>query len=179
MRSSRQRNSTQSPLLRLPAELRNAIWSLALGGLGINLDVHRVQRENCCYTALVIKFGSISKKESRFELPRVCKQIYAEATPYINKHNLFIFRTLDAMHRWVVHQPHLEKITSIQILLGHKRIYNHNFRHGFRRVFPGLKLVRISVRKAYSSVRSELSTKKFVNAMVQEKGGDGVAVEWV
>jgi hypothetical protein len=68
-----QRNATQSPLLRLPAELRNKIFKLAVGGHTIHL-YHTSTLFHTSVTDLKILY----RDRHCFALLSVCRQIYLE-----------------------------------------------------------------------------------------------------
>ncbi|KAF7446426.1 hypothetical protein Ptr902_09458 [Pyrenophora tritici-repentis] len=61
----------QSPLLRLPPEIRNRIWEFALGGM-----VYRVKNPDSDRHR---KLAPSPKQPAGISLLRVCRQIYAEA----------------------------------------------------------------------------------------------------
>lgn len=64
------RNNQDSPLLRLPPEIRNRIWHLALGGKLIRHNVYGRGRYRM--------MPRPSERENAFDLLRTCRQIYAE-----------------------------------------------------------------------------------------------------
>ncbi|USP77114.1 uncharacterized protein yc1106_04388 [Curvularia clavata] len=70
----------QSPLLRLPPEIRNIIWGLLLGG--------RVLRHMFGASE---SFGSLRNHHLEVPLLRVCRQVYAETALIPLKQNLFSF----------------------------------------------------------------------------------------
>ena len=86
--SSVRRNATESPLLRLPAEIRNRIFEYALGGDTIEID-RKFECEfkcdvdhggedkqffHCCWAC-----RSYFRTVPPFALVQVCRMIYAEA----------------------------------------------------------------------------------------------------
>jgi hypothetical protein len=76
------RNAQESPLLRLPSELRNKIYEYALGGLKISLG-GRSEDGGIWYTFSqpinAGRFVSISKTRPTAPLMLTCRQIYTEA----------------------------------------------------------------------------------------------------
>ncbi|CAE7002197.1 hypothetical protein P3342_001556 [Pyrenophora teres f. teres] len=73
----------QSPLLRLPPEIRNKIWDLALGGM-----LYRVEQ---IYKPRSYKLKSSPTQLAGISLLRVCRQIYAEAAMLPILSNTFAF----------------------------------------------------------------------------------------
>jgi hypothetical protein len=82
MHRSAARNQQQSPLLRLPGEIRNRIYEYALGG--VILYVYRPSKSPKPYHLLVRQAGSSLSSASStgpshtFSLTRVSRQIHAE-----------------------------------------------------------------------------------------------------
>ena len=118
------RNRLQSPLLRLPGEIRNRIYALAF-------TVHHVQ--------VVQRVWSIPTSFMYFVFPEdwsgiersptyplsqlipsttVCRQFYAEASPLIPRLNEFCFISTD--RRWKEHVPQefLQAIETIKLIDG-------------------------------------------------------------
>ncbi|KAF2118342.1 hypothetical protein BDV96DRAFT_597183 [Lophiotrema nucula] len=74
-------NSQQSPLLRLPAEVRIQIWEYALGGLWIRLGLRLSHGTMKAYIfAIREEFSKHYRptKKRYFDLLQVCRQIYSE-----------------------------------------------------------------------------------------------------
>lgn len=90
MLSSTKSNS-ESPLLRLPAEIRNSIWEYALGG---NIrDLTYFKRDRKRYTEWLIAMSSASFPEHSHALLSTCRQIYAETALLTFSTNEFRFRS--------------------------------------------------------------------------------------
>lgn len=90
MLSSTESNS-ESPLLRLPAEIRNCIWEYVLGG---NVrDVTIFKRDSKRYTEWLIAMSSASFPEHSHALLSTCRQIYAETALLTFSTNEFRFRS--------------------------------------------------------------------------------------
>jgi hypothetical protein len=84
-----------SPLLRLPAELRNHIYSYVLGGE--TFDIHCWRR----YTPFGFTTRIIKKRTNFLALLAVNHQIHAE-TYFLPFHlNAFRFKSQDAFHSWL------------------------------------------------------------------------------
>jgi hypothetical protein len=89
-----QRNALESPLLRLPPEVRNVIWTFAVG---VDLVFIR-QKSKCPLRAkgYGVSFdGEMRRFEedrqlSAFHLPEVCRQIYAETATLAYSTNTFL-----------------------------------------------------------------------------------------
>jgi hypothetical protein len=72
------RNKTKSPLLRLPAELRNYIYRLAL--------------ETASFTMFEFEGDSVRLIRHDLELPKVCRQINAETKPFLHTFSVLSLR---------------------------------------------------------------------------------------
>lgn len=85
---SSQLNATNSPLLRLPAEIRIAIYEYVLGGGTFKFDGR-------------LKFGNpqASFEDNKIDLLYVCRQINAEAAllPYALNEFIFAYDSEDAL----------------------------------------------------------------------------------
>lgn len=105
---SSQRNATGSPLLRLPAEIRNKIWEYACGGQAVVLPAKRGLTEKgraVSFSKLhltsasglgmmeVVYRRSTHRALSAFHLPEVCRQIYVETNLTSYKTNAFVLTT--------------------------------------------------------------------------------------
>jgi hypothetical protein len=73
-----------SPLLRLPAEIRNQIWRLVVGG--------KVIREQVTKRGRAQMLPRPCERTNTFALLRVCRQIYAETALLPFSANTFLFR---------------------------------------------------------------------------------------
>ncbi|KAJ8110974.1 hypothetical protein OPT61_g6316 [Boeremia exigua] len=102
--------NAESPLLRLPAEIRNKIWSFACGGQLVELP-RRMQRDHTVKKSRTVKGGAVrfweycrsrnvhvyneSQRSRRiiaaFHLPEVCRQIYAETALTSYRENVFLY----------------------------------------------------------------------------------------
>jgi hypothetical protein len=89
-----QRNATESPLLRLPREIRSIIWTYA-----VQVDLVRIQskrqgpqRVTGCAVALNAGRTHITgdRQRSAFHLPEVCRQVYAETATLAYSTNTFL-----------------------------------------------------------------------------------------
>jgi hypothetical protein len=91
--------NANSPLLRLPAEIRNNIWAYACGGNKVMLParwnttmkggaVDLIRTADGTLTTF--SFHSTTRKPAAFHLPEVCRQIYAETALISYKTNTFV-----------------------------------------------------------------------------------------
>ncbi|CAG5173409.1 uncharacterized protein ALTATR162_LOCUS7626 [Alternaria atra] len=97
-----QRNARNSPLLRLPAEIRNMIFRYAVGGNEIHVQrafVYRTSKKwrdnsNSYWHGRATHLGDRRLKAlaqgTAFHLPEVCRQIYAETATLSYATNTFI-----------------------------------------------------------------------------------------
>ncbi|KAL1603566.1 hypothetical protein SLS60_005154 [Paraconiothyrium brasiliense] len=118
------RNATESPLLRLPAEIRNCIFKYALGGDTIEVartfdcDVphHKESKAMPMCPQCRGYFDAVP-----FPLIQVCRMVYAETAILGYALNTFAFcdgfSGIRAMLKWVPKQlhAHIEVISSIRI----------------------------------------------------------------
>lgn len=149
MRDYSTKHNRQSPLLGLPAEIRNEIWKLVLGG-----------KE---YRATSITGGTYKLSSSPLEpthamaLLRTCRQIYAEAALMPLAHNTMSFEYLSVIKVAINKlKPHQRKnITCIKInLLSPNCVhqlgpsYIMNKRVSLPRILPGLKEIHVRIFKS-------------------------------
>ena len=99
---SAQRNARDSPLLRLPAEIRNMIFRYAVGGNEIHVQrafVYRTSKKwrdnsNSYWHGRATHLGDRRLKAlaqgTAFHFPEVCRQIYAETATLAYAINTFI-----------------------------------------------------------------------------------------
>ena len=89
-------NSVNSPLLRLPAEIRSMIWQCALG----TMEVHPAEVENSWYTENGSDVKSQFAVDRQLGLVRTCRQLYAEAGLTFYHNNIFSFQAYSDMARF-------------------------------------------------------------------------------
>lgn len=104
-----QKNATDSPLLRLPAEIRNTIFRYAVGGNKIRIEravVYRTSkkwRENSNSLwhgrADHLHDRRFKAQGTAFHLPEVCRQIYAETATLGYATNIFILPCTQGLHQ--------------------------------------------------------------------------------
>jgi hypothetical protein len=100
VRYSAQRNLDQSTLLRLPAEIRNNIWSIVVGRATVEGRTRTPgQRRSIPHVNAV----------PDLRLPLVCRQIYAETVLLPFEQWLFYFITDDAMDVWAAALSDMER----------------------------------------------------------------------
>lgn len=95
-----EKNAKESPLLRLPAEIRNHIFEMALDGHTIKPDAPR----------------TLNNRDNRFDLLQSCRQIYAETGILPYRLSTFSFRYLNTMKKWCDRLPPIQRqaISAIQ-----------------------------------------------------------------
>jgi len=94
-------NSTNSPLLQLPAETRTMIFKYAVrptyGWIGLYFN-----RQNLISRSHSSVQGHKSElKDIAVHLPVVCRQVYAETVTLIYSHNCFAFQSESSMKLWL------------------------------------------------------------------------------
>ncbi|KAF2635243.1 hypothetical protein P280DRAFT_473967 [Massarina eburnea CBS 473.64] len=112
------RNATESPLLRLPAELRNRIYEYAIGG-GIIVvdDIIAFPRDGWLEYTVTYRDASDVGNFSRFDgsdkplrvsrifaLDRTCRQTWSESHKLLFSHNKFHFMVNETMKDFVRHR---------------------------------------------------------------------------
>ncbi|KAJ4315539.1 beta transducin [Neodidymelliopsis sp. IMI 364377] len=76
------KHNAESPLLRLPPEIRNRVWSLAMGGQLVKLPLESSQTVKPMQVLWFENLLSVDKSvapirpASALHLPEVCRQIY-------------------------------------------------------------------------------------------------------
>ncbi|KAI4616532.1 hypothetical protein J4E80_005806 [Alternaria sp. BMP 0032] len=95
-------NTQQSPLLRLPAELRNKIFRH-----GGTREWRHLNSDNDVFRST----------PANIALPRVCRQIYSETATLVYSGNLFSFNNVFELNRFVASRKHaqLEAMTMIMV----------------------------------------------------------------
>jgi hypothetical protein len=96
-----QRNAIESPLLRLPSEIRSIIWTFAVGVSLVHINCQSVyMRRQSNLPLRAIGYGvafnerriivANNRQLSAFHLPEVCRQIYAETATLAYSTNTFL-----------------------------------------------------------------------------------------
>ncbi|KAF1935112.1 hypothetical protein EJ02DRAFT_389673 [Clathrospora elynae] len=197
---SAQRNSLESPLLRLPGEIRTKIWEFALGYHQVNIcgqsQGNRWNIELGHDTQPLHVTSTVPRAFVRptFAIPRVCRQMYTELSAMVYTLNNFGFDNHDTFDRWIKGRAFGQKqlITSIDIPFAYYNLYEGGFRKLFRQTFPNIKRVRLHLQMALLRQRViegswlEIKPKReplgetklrFARYM-QEKEGVEIEVDW-
>lgn len=141
----------RSPLLRLPAEIRNAIGAFLLGG--------HVMRTTWCRQKRTYKMTPSPAERSGVALLRVCRQVYAEAAGMPLSLNLFSCHYSDNLRQVLKRfKPCQRKlIASAELEVPSPFVFNHSHTHreicGIFKFLPALKTFRILVYKEDVSSR--------------------------
>lgn len=134
-RKSAKESSTNSPLLRLPAEIREKIYHYALGDMRIPI-------------------GSTGKSKTTIGLPRTCRQIYAETGTMVYQLNVFEFGSdYVNMSNWSDHRPRsqLEAVRAIKVdhwYIIHYHVVRESWRNSPR--FPNIERVYLELPRGDS-----------------------------
>lgn len=138
-----------SPLLSLPAELRNIIWAHVLGGTTYNIKCE-----------LRIPWGTTIKnttvQENSLALLRTCRQIYSETRLIPFRLNTFHFKSEEAFKPWLAKFDKTQQAAITEVHLVTWKAKHMVERRGFAPrkladVFPietfvGLKWIHVEVR---------------------------------
>ena len=102
-----------SPLLRLPSELRTKIWHYALGGITVYPNLKRLRYRKYGSTST----GLFKSNLGQLSLPRTCRQIYSEAALVFYHENTFAFHDYKAFKRFRdrIRDAHFAMIRSISV----------------------------------------------------------------
>ncbi|KAF2663018.1 hypothetical protein K491DRAFT_686176 [Lophiostoma macrostomum CBS 122681] len=174
-----QRNSKQSPLLRLPSELRNKIFEDALGGMTVVVRCITIAHPEYHLKhkgAIRCRFypqGQLCTPENRvhwnhaFQLPLVCRQLYSETITWPYELNMFQFSGGPSIMSWALHRgkAQTEVIRTIN-MIGASFIWNRNDKQectghvtSLKYFFPNLQRAYIATslwQKEWSYSESEL-----------------------
>jgi hypothetical protein len=85
-----------SPLLRLPAEIRNQIWQYTLGTMQVHPMVESTPRYNDRGSETISDFDV----DRQLALVRTCRQLYSEAGLIFYRDSTYSFNTCSAMARF-------------------------------------------------------------------------------
>ena len=130
-----------------------------------------------------------------FQLPKVCRQIYLEASPYVYTLNTFAFHTVAALDRWIknrcVGQRRL--IASLDVPRTYMRLYRTGFRRTFKSKFPNISRVgvdnwtlfcdydqirRLPKNKGEGAIDMWIEAKANIIMEIKEKEGQDLDVGW-
>jgi hypothetical protein len=94
--TSVENNSIASPLLRLPAEIRNQIWQYTLGTMQVHPTVKGTPRCTDRGSDTISDFDV----DRQLALVRTCRQLYSEAGLIFYRDSTFFFNAYSAMARF-------------------------------------------------------------------------------
>jgi hypothetical protein len=165
-----QQNATESPLLRLPPEVRNKIWTYA-----VKVDRVLVPTEYCWKSethrftkggAVAVKYdGAIASRHQRtadrccpfrrlgaFHLPEVCRQIYIDTSTLSYSSNIFLVGRESLVHNnWarkkimLAQRDAITRLECSEDLLDEQLFYGHQLRVSLKeRGFRNLTHVHVS-----------------------------------
>jgi hypothetical protein len=192
---SAQRNATDSPLLRLPPEVRHIIWRFTLGGELVQLPRY-CQRGQRGYAVRYEQDRSISEHgiisgrhtlriremSSAFCLPQVCRQIYSETaflafssstfvidSDYLNQ-NTGILRLKPARRRAITSiEPQCEALDlSVTKMMHWRSKLPYAMHKPFKQTFfPNLETIVIG-KLAFEYVQQMMSRERGLNLSENE-----------
>lgn len=102
------RNRQESPLLRLPAELRNRIYTMVLQPERVLVQSRyltafdmTVELRSCCSSISTTKAQTWSDGNAITLLPVICRQLYEETHSLLYALNSFAFTDEQSMRMWI------------------------------------------------------------------------------
>ncbi|KAF1925336.1 uncharacterized protein M421DRAFT_13816, partial [Didymella exigua CBS 183.55] len=194
-----QQNSLNSPLLLLPGEIRNKIWKLALGDHRVDIQdlinekpIDTFHNERARYSHTLCPPGFI---RPTFQLPRVCRQIYVEASPYVYMLNTFTFHNMATFDRWIKNRCIGQRrlVTSLDVPCTYARLYRSGFRKPFVSKFPNITRIgidnwtlfcdyneirRLPENNGKGALELWVDAKAKIIAEVKDKEGQHLRIEW-
>lgn len=168
--TSTQRNDVVSPLLGLPAELRNRIYELVLGGKSIYLTSNRrvcIGEIAPCVIPPGPGYKSIDREHGALQLLQVCRQIYTEAQALVFSLNTFRYSNASRdLEVWQYHRP------DALLLIETVRFYANGTNQAMwlpgLKYFPNLKRLEIAA----------WHVKKFSEGDAKKPGGFATRSSW-
>jgi hypothetical protein len=184
-----------SPLLRLPGEIRNKIWELAMGRYYVNFkEVVFSKTATSLYTKTI---GCVQASPTddtpqphAFHLPEVSRQVYFETSTLGYKLNNFIIDFDMAGNKEYMEAllpGQREAITALMPETHFFETYIHEFyRKSLVQMFPNLdyievtgdalRLILMFDRSIAANTRTTEEWEMFFAQKIKEKEGDGVKV---
>ncbi|KAF1997466.1 hypothetical protein P154DRAFT_524797 [Amniculicola lignicola CBS 123094] len=165
-----QANSAQSPLLRLPAELRNKIFEYAL-----TYETQEVSHNGCLRT----------KARHCLSLHRVCGQTYNETALMFMKNTLFSFCFGSHLRLWALSRPKAQREAVTELMLRCSLYWIGQFGQ-FRKklclglgLLPNIKKVHLIVRypSHISDIIKNEKSSDIVGPLCEDIKGAGLYVE--
>ncbi|CAA9964472.1 hypothetical protein PTMSG1_07831 [Pyrenophora teres f. maculata] len=188
------RNSNESPLLRLPAEIRSKIWEYAVGYHQIEVyDAYfartRLSNVQLSHVSRPLRATTSGFVKPKYALPTVCRQIYVEAAAMVYTLNNFRFDDRNVMDCFIKHRALGQRrlITSVDVSIAYFRLYTTGARKLLRQTFPNIKRIGVPIVVAHNAQhispnnsQKELleDAKKRVVNFVKQKEGSDLKVEW-
>ncbi|KAI4613172.1 hypothetical protein J4E83_007584 [Alternaria metachromatica] len=164
-----QRNAKESPLLRLPAEIRSIIWKLAIGNPIIRPAWGGPIKPLRYRSVFEERASEFPAPRHRFALLRVCRQIYSEAAAYSRQISVFRFYNFGSLQYWLNHATSAQRKAVQKVQFGRyeyilRRWMSRNFAKELKKL-PGLTQVEIS----YYGYNAE-ATKELLDGLDKMKG---------
>ncbi|KAF1840402.1 uncharacterized protein K460DRAFT_410992 [Cucurbitaria berberidis CBS 394.84] len=94
-------NATNSPLLRLPPEIRAMIWKFALRSTYGWIDLYYNSIKQISRSGTSTRACETELQDLSISLPRVCRSIYSETATMIYSENTFAFQAEHSMKKWL------------------------------------------------------------------------------
>ena len=189
------RNSKESPLLQLPSEIRNRIWELALGFNHIDIREDIRQRSWPITSTVAIRPTHVLIDKSRpllprsfvrptFAAPKVCRQMYVEASRYMYTLNNFAFDNYRTFDCWIKNRVIGQRrlVTSIDVPYDYLRLYRTGHRQLFHKKFENIKRIGVDVFEPYFAHHTFgvpfIESKNKTLQELKHKEGQDLQIEW-
>jgi hypothetical protein len=192
--TSAKRNSVESPLLRLPGEIRNMIWEYAMSddvifiADDLSMEYTGGPGRTLHYLGKPWDLSKVDQDSTTKPLLHVCRQIYTEVSTMIHTLSTLYFATKDSIDYFIKHSSLDQRclITSIVVPIKYLRLYHRRRRQDFRQSFPNIKRVEIENNIVKRSLKSDRwvrgehseSSKRKIEDWVKKREGMDLEVGW-
>ncbi|KAF2030026.1 hypothetical protein EK21DRAFT_112319 [Setomelanomma holmii] len=186
----RAQNQRDSPLLKMPPEIRNRIYDFALGGLTFRLQPNDDNE----------KVANETKSKNAIALLAVCRQLYAETAVLPTSLNVFSSHSPIAIHSWTnaMRPANRASVTNLKLsicIFKFKFFHNlvvrtyvmHRPDKGMFSNLPSLRHIQLCLivsdltKSTKKELHTELTCDQLLLVALLEANGKGVKIttEWV
>ncbi|KAF2184289.1 hypothetical protein K469DRAFT_180504 [Zopfia rhizophila CBS 207.26] len=181
----RTQQNSETPLLSLPSEIRNAIWEYTIGGYHVMIGhaVHGRDAGQYYHKAIPLAADCDNQKlrQRRFQLHRVCQQIRNETVLLMYSLNMFAFQNINVMNGWIksLSQAQRESVSTLQPPREWLELYEEGKGERFCEKFPGLSSIDISsIGFPKPSIMYEEKCELIKARILTREGKQGLTITW-